>query len=306
MTSPLVYVIVLNYNGKRWIERCLVSLGNTQYSNYRVILVDNASTDASAEIVASCFPQVETISIPHNLGFSVGNNIGINQALSEGAEYVVLLNPDTMVEPNWLEELIRAGEKVSEAGILGAVQLVYDGDEFNTWTTEALGKHLDELAEPACARGSIEVDWAEGSCLAIKRRVFEKVGLFDSIYTAFYEEIDFCRRAACSGYKTVIVPRSRIHHYRSGIWQSSAELRRRRSYLCDRSQFIYHLTEPRGSLFHNLRWYFVTLVTKVKEVVREKEIARTRDLLKLQFDLSVNLIVILDKWRKDRTRYANL
>jgi len=306
MTRPPVTVIVLNYNGARWVERCLKSLAETRYENFEVILVDNASTDGSAEIALAKFPQVEVILNPENVGFSEGNNIGIKKALAGGAEYIVLLNPDTTVEPEWLRELIEAGEAAPEAGILGAVQLGYEGDEFNSWTVNALAKHLDELAEPGSARPWIPVDWVEGACFAVRRQVFDAIGFLDPIYTAFYEEIDFCRRAACRGYRTVVVPRSRIHHHRGGIWQSDAQLRRRRDYLCDRSQFIYNLTEPRRSLFYNVGRYLVTLATKAKEVVKQKEIIRAWDLLKMQVDLAGSSAVILGKWRKERVRYGGV
>jgi len=306
MTQPPVTVIVLNYNGARWIERCLQSLTETRYENFKVILVDNASADSSVEIVTTRFPQVEVIQNAANLGFSDGNNIGIKKALASCAKYIVLLNPDTIVEPEWLSELINAGEKTSDAGILGAVQLGYESDEFNSWTVNALSKHLAELAEPGSARPWIPVDWVEGACFAVKSQVFEAIGLLDPIYTAFYEEIDFCRRAACRGFQTAVVPRSRIHHHRGGIWQSDARLRRRRDYLCDRSQFIYNLTEPRRSLFYNTGWYLVTLATKAKEVVKGKEITRAWDLLKMQFDLAGSLALILSKWRKERMRYGNV
>ena len=306
MSQPPVSVIVLNYNGTQWIDRCLQSLAETRYQNFNVILIDNASTDGSAETARNNFPEVELILNSDNVGFSEGNNIGIKKALAEGAKYVVLLNPDTIVTPEWLRELIEAGETCAEAGILGPVQLVYDKDELNSWTINALAKYLDELSDPEQARLQIPVEWVEGACFAVKREVFDVIGFLDPLYTAFYEEIDFCRRAACCGFQTVIVPRSRIHHHRGGIWKSNAQMSRRRNYLCDRSQFIYNLTEPRRSLFRNAGWYLITLCTKVKEVIREKEIIRSWDLLKMQFDLLGHLTLILNKWRKDRIRYGNV
>lgn len=301
MNPPLVYVIVLNYNGAQWVERCLESLMSGQYVNHRVLFIDNASTDGSAEVARDRFPQITVIQNHQNLGFSAGNNIGIEKALADGADYVVLLNPDTAVEAGWLDELVAAGERSPEAGILGAVQLGYDSQEFNSWTTQALRAHLEELAAPKTARHGIPVEWVEGSCFAVKRCVFEQVGLLDPIYAAFYEEIDFCRRAACYGFQTMIVPRSRIHHYRGGVWQSNSSLNRRRNYLCDLSQFIYHLTEPRKSIFQNAQWYLITLGTKAKEVLRHKQVGRAWDLFKMQFEILSNLTAILGKWRKDRS-----
>lgn len=305
MSYPSVYVIVLNYNGSQWLDACLQSLAETTYENYRVILADNASTDGSAQAVTDGFPQVEVIFNLRNLGFSEGNNIGIEKALAQGADYVVLLNPDTKVKPKWLQELVKVGEERSDIGILGAVQLCYESDGFNNWTTNALAAHLDELSRAEGARDCIPVEWVEGACFAVKRRVFEKIGFLDPIYDSFYEEIDFCRRAACHGYGTAVVPRSRIHHHRGGIWLSEAKLHRRRNYLCDRSQFIYNLTEPRNSLLGNARLYLITLATKAKEVLKARETVRGWDLLRMQFDLLGNLAVILGKWRKERTGYGN-
>lgn len=326
MNSPLVYVIVLNFNGSRWLTACLESLRATEYANFKTLLVDNASTDDGVELVRKNFPEVELIINSANLGFSEGNNIGIRAALAAGADYVVLLNPDTKVEPSWLSELIAVGERNHEVGILGAVQLVYDSDEFNSWTTTALSQHLAFLStkpheentkknntdfaflrEPSCdfveepfQRNWIPVEWVEGACFAIKREPIETVGLLDPIYFAFYEEIDFCRRAALRGYQTALVPLSRIHHFRGGSWTVNAAIKRERDYRCDRSQFIFALTDPRRSLAKNFGWYLVTLGTKTKEIVREFSLTKARNLLRIQIDLLGNLSGIFGKWRRER------
>src|SRR5262245_16013706 len=132
--DPLVYIIVLNYNGRRWLEACFDALLATDYPNFRVTLVDNASNDGSVQMARDRYPQVEVIVNPANDGFPEGNNIGIRAALANNADYVVLLNPDTKVEPGWLQELISAGATNPRVGILGEVQHKYAGAEFNSWT----------------------------------------------------------------------------------------------------------------------------------------------------------------------------
>ncbi len=306
MPQPLVYVIVLNYNGRRWVENCFESLLETRYERFRVLLVDNRSTDGSVELVRSRFPQAGIIENAGNLGFSEGNNVGIRAALKNGADYVVLLNPDTRVEPGWLDELIAVGEAEARVGVLGAVQLEYDGMNFNSWTVPAAREHLEELSRPELARPWIPVEWVEGACFAVKRAVFEAVGLLDPIYFAFYEEIDLCRRAAYHGYQIALVPRSRIHHQRGGSWEADAAVKRERDYRCDRSQFIYAVTEPRRSLPLNLWWYFVTLGTKLKDGFGNFSLTGILDLVRMQFDLLGAMFSIIGKWRRDRARLVSV
>lgn len=302
MLQPSVYIVVLNFNGERWLQACLDSLLLTNYDNLTVLVVDNASSDGSFESAKVQFPQIEYISNPGNYGFSEGNNVGIRQALANGADYVVLLNPDTKVEPDWLINLIKVGESESGIGILGAVQLNYENADFNSWTKTALSQHLNELKEADRAREWIPVDWVEGACFAVKRRVFDEIGMLDPIYFAFYEEIDFCRRAACRGYQIAVAPRSLIHHYRGGSWQADRKIKRERDYRCDRSQFIYNMTDPSKSLFGNLFRYLITLATKGKELMADFSFARAWDLLRMQFDVMANSGRLFVKWRRERAR----
>jgi GT2 family glycosyltransferase len=295
---PSVYIIILSYNGSRWLEACISSVLATEYPNFQIILVDNSSIDKSVELVRGKYPQVTVILNNRNNGFSEGNNVGIRAALSAGADYVVLLNQDTKVTPRWLEELINVGEDDERIGILGSVQLNYDDDEFNSWTLTAMRENLGELKHPT--RRSMPVEWVEGACFAIKRQVLEKIGLLDPIYFAFYEEIDFCRRASYHGFSVALVPRSRIHHFRGGSWRENRKIERERNYRCDRSQFIYNMTDPRRSLPGNLLSYLETLFTKGKEVLVDFDFPRARDLLSIQLDVIANSDKLLDKWRRER------
>ena len=139
----------------------------------------------------------------------------------------------------------------------------------------------------------------------MKRQVIEEIGLLDPIYFAFYEEIDFCRRATLRGWKVALIPRSRIHHFRGGSWEANARIKRERDYRCDRSQFIFTLTEPRRSLTSNLGWYLVTLGTKGKEALREASLARLWDLARMQLNLVGQLGPALKKWRRERRNYQD-
>jgi GT2 family glycosyltransferase len=301
MLHPLVFVVILNYNGERWLESCLEAVLSTTYDNLKIILVDNASNDNSCELVKTFFPQVDLIINPDNYGFSEGNNIAIRRALDGDAEYIVLLNPDTKVEPDWLINLVKVGESDSGIGILGAVQLNYEDSDFNSWTKTALSRHLTELKEPDTARQWISVDWVEGACFAVKRKVFEEIGFLDPIYFAFYEEIDFCRRTIYRGYEIALVPRSRVHHFRGGNWQADQKISRERNYRCDRSQFIYNLTDPRESFAVNFYRYLSTLATKTKVLLNDFSFVYAWDLIRIQFDVLINSGKLISKWRRERS-----
>lgn len=297
MKTPKVAVIVLNYNGRDWLRRCLGSVEGTDYDDLWTILVDNGSTDGSLDLVRAEFPRVEVIETGRNAGFCEGNNIGIRLALERGADYVVLLNPDTWVEPSWLREMIEAGEAGPGVGIIGAVQLRYDGDGFNSWTERALPWLLAELSDRSTARQSIAVEWVEGSCLAAKRGLLERIGLLDPLYFAFYEEIDLCRRAQTAGFEVVIASRSRVHHHRGGSWEATPERRRERDYRCDRNQMIFNLTDPRRGVAKSLLLWLRTIAVWLRE---RPTLSRLREVLRMQVELFGMVGLLREKRRRDR------
>ncbi len=296
---PLVYIVILCYNSERWVEACLTSVLATDYPNFKLVVVDNASTDSSVAEISKFLPRVKLLSNQENLGFVGGNNIGIAQALSQQADYIALLNPDTRVTPGWLAAVVDVGEAESDIGILGVVQYSYHDNTFNSWTQVALATQLAKLTAPP-NRAWLPMEWVEGSCIVVKREVFQRIGLLDPIYLSFYEEIDFCRRAACHGYQTALAINSRVHHYRGGSWRAGRAQSQMRDYLCDRGQFIYALTDPRRSFAGNVKWYFITLLTKLKEVLWCLDWGRLRSLLAIQIDLISKWPGIYGKWKRER------
>ena len=110
-------VIVVNWNGQRFLDECLTALGRQSYPNFGVILVDNGSTDGSVEFVRERFPLVDIISLPENIGFAGANNRAINRALADGTQYVALLNNDTKADEQWLEHLVRVMASGRDIGI---------------------------------------------------------------------------------------------------------------------------------------------------------------------------------------------
>jgi len=211
---PFVSVVVLNYNGRHLLEGCITSLYKTDYrkDRYNVIVVDNASTDGSAEFLKDNYPRVKIVKSKKNIGVA-SNNLGVRFALDEiKSDYVVLLNNDVLVHRNWLKELINAVESDSTIGACGPTVLNTDG------TIQSLGGTVDIIGTPYLitrhkSSGIADVQWASACCIMFKREALDKLEyLVDQRYFIFYDEIDYCWRLKYAGYRTVFVPKSVVTH----------------------------------------------------------------------------------------------
>lgn len=218
---PKVSIIILNWNGWADTKECLVSLNCVDYDNFEVILIDNGSKESLdfARDIEEQFSnlKIELILNEENLGFAGGNNQGIKIALEGGAEYVLLLNNDTTVEPDFLKKLIEAGEKNKSYGILGPViyssnepeKIWFAGGQFNWLRTR--GSHI--FTEPSDELK--KVDYITGCCLLVKKEVIEKIGLLSEDYFLYYEDGDWCLRARKAGYLSGLIGLAKIYHKQS-------------------------------------------------------------------------------------------
>lgn len=239
--KPLVSVVILNYNGRRFIETCLKSvLNDTFYSNFEVILIDNASTDGSIELVKRRFerdPRLIIVRNNKNLGFAEGNNVGVRYARGE---YIVFLNSDTVVDNNWLTELVKV---MNSDQIIGAAQsklLLLRQPEY----LDSAGDYIDYYGLPIRRGGGWkekdygqynhieEIFSARGAAMIVRRSVISEVGLFDPKFFLSYEDIDLCWRIRLRGYKVVFVPKSVIYH----LGEASSPP-------ADSPQKIFHMTK---------------------------------------------------------------
>jgi len=218
---PYVSVIVLNWNGRKYIRKCLDSLFKTEYPKHKleIIVVDNASTDGSQEIVEKEYPDVVLIRNRENMGFCGGNNIGIRKATGD---LIILLNNDTIVDRNWIIEILKEA-KDPKVGIIGCKLLYSPGKIIQScgWKEKFLGYWEDIRAGQALKEvtgvGGREVDYVCGAALAIKREVVEKIGLLDPHFYAYVEDVDWCYRAKRAGYK-VVTSNAIVYHYGSASW----------------------------------------------------------------------------------------
>jgi len=217
--APTVAVVVLNWNGRRDTLACLASLSQLNCPVVRIV-VDNGSTDGSVSSIRKEFPSVIVIEIPQNLGYTGGNNVGLERALAEGVDYVLLLNNDTKVAPDLVRLLVDAAEKDPSVGIAGPTIYYYDDPEtiwsaggaidWDRGSTSMVG--LNERDEGQFSIASREVNFVTGCAMLVKRSVLEKVGLLDDRFFAYYEDAEWCVRARRAGFKIVHVPTAKVWH----------------------------------------------------------------------------------------------
>lgn len=218
---PLVSVVILNFNGKKFLSKCLDSVLKSDYRNFEVILVDNASTDRSIELVqkrAICHHNLTIIRNSRNLGFAEGNNVGARVAKGK---YVVFLNNDTEVDPEWLKELIIIMESDGTVGAAQSKLLLFDrkaidgtGDFINFYGRGWVRGYGEE--DKGQYDRIDEIFSARGAGMIVKKQILHNVGYFDSAFFMVYEDIDLGWRIRLSGYKVLLVPKSIIYHFGSG------------------------------------------------------------------------------------------
>lgn len=221
-TSPTISIVILNWNGKDFLKKCLNSIiNNTEYQNYEIIVVDNGSKDGSVKIVEENFPNVKLIKNIENLGFSRGNNIGIKKS---SGEYILILNNDTeIIDKSWLNNVIKIFERDKKIGIIGC-KLIYPngklqhaGGEIN-FLNPYFSRHigLRENPDEPKYNKERETDYVTAAAMFVRREVINKIGMFDEIFTPiYYEDSDFCIRARNAGYKIIYSPDIKIIHHES-------------------------------------------------------------------------------------------
>ncbi len=218
MDPRTVHVIILNWNGRDVLGPCLESLKRVTDPPLEIIVVDNGSTDSSQDIVGEKFPGVELIENGRNLLFAAGNNVGIAAALDRGARYILLLNNDTEVDPEFAAEMLAAFDD-PRIGIAGPKifyfddpgRIWYGGGGFNRLTGVPFHhslRRLDTSFEDAPGRTA----WVTGCALMARREVYEEIGSLDPSYTIYCEDVDFCLRAAEAGWKLSYIPSAKVWH----------------------------------------------------------------------------------------------
>jgi len=215
--NPGVAAIVLNYNGLADTARCLESLARAD-GRLRPLVVDNGSDDGAADALATHFPEVTLVRSPVNLGFAGGCNLGLETACAQGADYLLLLNNDTVVAQDFLAPLLELAARPG-VGVVGPRVFYTDGRVWSdgglvdrrTGAVRQLG--IGRLPGPPVSRS---VDFLPGCALLFSRETYQAVGPFDPRFFMFFEDVDWCLRAGRLGLECWLAPASRVWHSVSG------------------------------------------------------------------------------------------
>ncbi|ABK99712.1 glycosyltransferase family 2 protein [Pelobacter propionicus] len=215
----LVYIVILNWNGLEDTSECLKSCRELTYSNFRIVVVDNASNGNEADELAARFSDIELIKLDSNLGYAGGNNAGIRHALNQGADSVWLLNNDTVVESSTLGALVHELYASDNVGCVGSKIYYFDRPDI-LWFA---GGFVDRARGLAGHTGQNERDigqhdvmkdvgYITGCSLLISREILTTVGMLDEDFFLLFEDTDFCSRVQMAGYFTRYVPESKLWH----------------------------------------------------------------------------------------------
>ena len=235
--NPLISIIVLNLNGKKFLKDCFKSLNNQTYRRFEIILIDNGSIDDSVSFVKKNFPQVKIIANEKNLGFAQANNQGFKIAKGK---HIVTLNNDTRVDKNWLENLVSTAEKDKKIGMCASKILSLKTPSI----IDSVGVNicLDGMSR---GRGRLEIDKGQydkveeillpSACAALyRRKMLKEIGFFDDNFFAYCEDTDLGLIGRLAGWKAVLAPQAIIYHYYSGTTSGYSSLK---AFLVERNHF---------------------------------------------------------------------
>ena len=224
--KPLVSIVILNYNGAKYLAQFLPSVLATSYPNFEVVVADNGSSDDSIQLVKASFPTVKIITNTTNEGFAGGYNWALEKV---AAKYYVLLNSDVSVDAHWLDPMVDLLESNDSIGACQPTILSYNNTEVFEYAGAA-GGWIDSLGYPfsrgrvfdVCEKDEKQYDnaapifWATGACMMIRAELFHAMQGFDASFFAHQEEIDLCWRIQLAGYQIYACPVAKVYHVGAG------------------------------------------------------------------------------------------
>jgi GT2 family glycosyltransferase len=212
-------VIVLNFNGEHLLPACLDSLAKQTGIEIDTVVVDNASTDGSAALVAQKYPRVRFLALSKNCGFSAANNVALRDALSRGSEYAILLNNDTFAAPDFISQLLEVIERDPKIAVVcpkiyfahQPETLWYAGGDFSLWTGATRHRGWKEIDHNQFDH-NLKITQATGCAMLVRRSAIQEVGLLDEQFWIYAEDLDWSVRFSKRGYRLAFVPKAHLWH----------------------------------------------------------------------------------------------
>ncbi|MFT5737340.1 MAG: GT2 family glycosyltransferase [Maribacter sp.] len=256
--QPMVSIVSVNYNQPEVTCEMLASLRKVTYPNFEILIVDNASPSTSPDSIKEQYPEVQLLISDKNLGFAGGNNIALKQTQGD---YILLLNNDTEVKPDFLDSLVALMESDKEIGIVSSKILYFHEDN----TIQYAGASpLNRITSRGFHYGYKEIDngqfnevtetaYPHGACMMIRKSVLEELGLLYEGYFLYYEELDFAERVKRAGYKIYFQPNSSIFHKESISTGKNSPLK---TYYMNRNRVLFLRRNSNGITFLLAMLYF--------------------------------------------------
>lgn len=215
-----ISIIIVNWNGKKWLSKCLKSLENQDYPYYEIVFVDNDSKDDSVAYVKRYFPKVKVIENKENSGFAGGNNLGLKYAKGK---YILLLNNDTWVEKSFLSKFIKAFDEIPNLGIAQSKIVLMDSSDKldqvgSYWTDSSFLYHYGYGKDANLKKYNTQMPFftCKGASVLIRRDLIDKIELFDDDFWCYYEDTDFCQKVWIAGFECWYYPKALVHHAMGG------------------------------------------------------------------------------------------
>lgn len=279
--NPKVSIIILNWNQRELTLQCLKSLKKISYSPFEIIIVDNGSTDSSISAIKKEYPDVHIIDNKRNLGVAEGRNVGIKYIQKKGTDYILFLDNDTTVHQHFISEMIKIGENDKRIGILTG-KIYFSSQPDKIWcaggTLSLYRCYIGLIGYDEIDRGQYdkikEVDHVTGCCLMVKKKVIDKIGIFDQNFSPYYcEDTDFCLRAKKKGYKIIYIPGSKLWHHT--IKKTSVS----KNYWYLKGRNLMLLMRKHARLHHWLVFFFFFIYSSLKLLYRETKAGNIKQFL---------------------------
>jgi len=301
---PKVSIIILNYNAGDLLEKCVSSIIQSKYEDLEIILVDNASKDQNHKKCKEKFPQIKLIENKENLGYCQGNNVGLEQATGE---YIIILNPDTEVESNWINEFLKEyeihGDGLYQPKLLATSDKTRINSGGNMMNIFGFGYSSGKGKKDSKEYNNFKIiNYASGACLFTSKKTLEKIGFFDSYLFAYHDDLELGWRAAQLGIKSFYVPNVVVYHTESFSFKWSPK----KFYLLERNRWYCILTHYSKSTFYKILpglivveiiifLYFISKGMIKEKIMASNDIIKDRKIIKKKYQELESKKVVSDK-----------